>query len=407
LAEFPPHRRILLLGPTGVNKAVAANRLREHIASTLGHRLTFVDFENAFLKIHLKSWMTFLGQDIVQQASTWRRAWDEFKQSLDDEITVLGLHATYVSGLLGLRCPIHIPSICGDFGPTLIISFIDDVYNMWTRTEARAAGREYEGRPSFEQLLVARRAEQTLGDLILSHTGNHRARHVLCAAGNSLDTLANLIIFDAPVTYLSFPISAARELQANGDNSFIDLINHAHHLAAAEMKTGRRQSFISPLAIDELPIVAKLQDNDMAAEVHFDFRKDRWNLDELWGDPSFCILPRMAEALKFPMAQINEAAGAIRTDVGWRDRRLVLQSRSLAIVCPKHPEENRITRGVAEEIQTAVAVGTVCNYWQRPEWDPEDFVGNQFPAAGSMGIGQTQALVRRMTTLEELIRAKP
>jgi hypothetical protein len=41
---------------------------------------------------------------------------------------------------------------------------------MWKRTEERAAGRDDKGRPNFDQLLVARRAEQTMGDLILSHT---------------------------------------------------------------------------------------------------------------------------------------------------------------------------------------------------------------------------------------------
>jgi hypothetical protein len=407
LAEFPPHHRILLLGPTGVDKQTAALRLRDHIASRLGHRIIFIDFENAFLKPHLKSWMTFLGQDIAQQASTWRQAWDEFTQTLDDNITILGLHATYVSSVLGLRFPIHIPSICSEFKPTIIISFIDDVYRMWARTEDRAAGRDYEGRPSFEQLLVARRAEQSLGDLILSHTGNRRARHILCAAGNNLDALTNLIIFDAPVTYLSFPISAARQLQAKGDDTFIQLINRAHHLAAAEMMAVPQRSFISPLAIDELPILAKIPERADAAELAFDPRKDRWNSEELWGDPALCILPPTTKELRFPVAQVDEAAAAIRTDVGWRDRRLVLQSRSLAIVCPKDPEEDRITRGVGEEIQTAVAVGIVCNYWQRPESDPGDFVGKQFPAAGSMGIGQNQALVRRMATLEELIRVRP
>jgi hypothetical protein len=95
------------------------------------------------------------------------------------------------------------------------------------------------------------------------------------------------------------------------------------------------------------------------------------------------------------------------TDVGWRDRRLVLQSASLAIVCPKPPNEDRITRGVNEEIQTAVPLGIMCNIWQNPEWDPGDFVGKRFPPAGSMGIGQTEATVQMMLTLTDLIRAKP
>jgi hypothetical protein len=403
------HKRVLLLGPTGVDKAAAMKRVCARMQNKLGHQFRFVDFENDFLKPHLrvKNWVTFLAQDLAEQALTWRRAWDEFKKSLDGEMIVLGLHASYISGSLGLRCPIYIPSICDDFKPTLIISMIDDVFQMWSRTEARAQGQEFKGRPSFEQLLVARRAEQLLGDLILSHTGDAKARHILCATGNNIDALVNLIIFDAPVTYLSFPISAPRELAAKGDNSFIDIINHAHRLAAAEMSSNRNRAFISPLAIDELPIVFKAQKFEGAKELEFECEKERWNSSDLWGNAEAPILPCLSGTAKIPMLQIDDAAASMKTDVGWRDRRLVLQSKSLAIVCPKPPRENRITRGVAEEIQTAVTVGILCNYWQRPDWDPEDFVGKRFPPPGSMGLGPTEALVQKKGSLEDLIRAAP
>jgi hypothetical protein len=404
------HKRVLLLGPTGVDKATAVRRVCARLKTELGHEFNFVDFENEHLKQHLnvKNWTIFLAQDISQQATTWRRGWDDFNKRLDGENTILGLHATYVSGPLGLRSPIHIPSICNDFQPTLIISLIDDVYQMWSRTAARAAGKEIKGRPSFEQLLVARRAEQLLGDIILSHTGNPKARHILCATGNNVDALVNLMIFDAPVTYLSFPISAPREMQAKGDMSFIEVINHAHHLAAAEMSQKRNRSFISPLTIDELPIVFKTRDTAREIQtIKFDCENDRWNLAELWGSPELPILPSLTGVQEFPREQIETAFGTVRTDVGWRDRRLVLQSESLAIVCPKPPDEDRITRGVSEEIQTAVPLGITCNIWQKPEWDPADFVGKRFPPAGSMGIGQTEAVVQKVKTLEELIRAKP
>lgn len=404
------HKRILLLGPTGVDKAAAVDRVATRLAEVLGHSLKFVDFEKAFLKQHLnvRHWTAFLAQDIAQQAVTWRRAWDDFKKSLDGEITVLGLHASYVSGPLGLRCPVHIPSIVEDFHPTLIVTVIDDVYQMWSRTEERAAGQEIKGRPSFEQLLVARRAEQLLGDLILSHTGNSHARHVLCATGNNIDSLINIIVFNAPVTYLSFPISAPREMEAKGDRTFIELINEAHKMAADEMTRSRGRSFISPLSIDELPMVYKARGlPDGTQEFIFDCENERWNRESLWGSKDLPILPSLVGARTFPVAQIENASGTIGTDVGWRDRRLVLQSSSLAIVCPKPPREDRVTRGVNEEIQTAVPLGIMCNIWQKPEWDPEDFVGKRFPPAGSMGIGQTEASVQKMRTLEDLIRAKP
>jgi hypothetical protein len=138
-----------LIGPTGVDKAAAMRRISERLKQTLGHQPKYVDFENDFLKPELRSPFTiFLAKDIAEQAVVWNNAWQKFANSLDGEITVLGLHATYISGPLGLRCPINIPNICQDFKPTLIISLIDDIFKMWSRTEARAGGLDLRGSTS-------------------------------------------------------------------------------------------------------------------------------------------------------------------------------------------------------------------------------------------------------------------
>ncbi len=241
----------------------------------------------------------------------------------------------------------------------------------------------------------------------MSHTGNPQARHILCATGNNIDALINLIVFNASVTYLSFPITAPREMEKKGDLSFIEIINEAHRLAATEMQDNKTRAFISPLSIDELPLVFKLRAAGDSTELEFDCEKERWSLTAMWGKEELVISPSLTGTRKFPVEQIKNASGTMGTDVGWRDRRLVLQSASLAIVCPKPPGENRITRGVNEEIQTAVPLGIMCNIWQKPEWDPDDFVGGRFPPAGSMGIGQTEASVQKMPSLPELIRAAP
>lgn len=66
------HKRVLLLGPTGVDKAAAAERICARLHNTLGHQFRYVDFENEFLKPHLrvKNWTVFLAQDIATQAAT-------------------------------------------------------------------------------------------------------------------------------------------------------------------------------------------------------------------------------------------------------------------------------------------------------------------------------------------------
>lgn len=178
-------------------------------------------------------------------------------------------------------------------------------------------------------------------------------------------------------------------------------------MALTQMRANRKRAFVSPLAIDELPLVAKLPSTESGdeREVEFDYDRDRWSLADLWGEKNATILPPVEGEYKFPIAQVKDAAGVIRTDVGWRDRRLVQQASSLAIVCPKPPNENRITRGVKEEIEMAVPMGIICRYWQEPNWDPDDFLRSEFPAPGSMGGGQAQALFERKDTLEELIQA--
>ena len=406
-----PHKRVLFLGPTGVDKSAAASRLMNFVEKNWGHSIQYVDFENDFLKKHIarhsyKTWTSFLAADLRAQSSIWRTAWEEFSKTLGAEITILGLHATYVSGIMGLRCPIHVPDICESFKPTLIVSLIDDVQNMWRRTEERAGGKDLAGRPTFEQLLSARRAEQILGDMIVTHSQPSDVRHVVCATGNALVSLANLTIFDADVTYMSFPISVPMEMAKNGDRSFIELINRAHQIALTVMQKEHARAFITPLSIDELPLLELKSGED--GNVVYDCASGRWNQNELWGDPDAAILPMLKDGFKIPIAeQIKPAEGAMRTDVGWRDRRLVLQSRSLAIVCPKDPNKDRITRGVRDEIGTAIAVGTPCFYWQNPEWDKDGFVQSQFPSAGSMGPGLTELLVQRVDSLDALLSAKP
>ena len=406
------HERVLLLGPTGVDKRLAVDRLSAHLREKHGLSLTYIDFEKDYLNASLPasgSWTNFLWQQPADQHRVWSEAWDRLRRDLRRKsgVVVLGLHATYVSAMVGLRCPVDIPAIAKDFRATLIINLIDDIYSAWRRTEERAAGREDRGRPTFEQLLVARRAEQFVGDIILTHGQNSGARHILYASNNTIIGLANLLVADAKITYLSFPISEPREMEAKGELGFRDLINDLHHRAYNVMVADVARTFISPLSIDELPLV-RASENQNDGPLKFDCLKDRWQTDGLWGHLDATLVPAPPGAFDFPEKQIHEARGVIATDVGWRDRRLVLQAKSLAILCPKPPGRDRITRGVKEEVDLAVTQGIACIWWQNSDWDSNDYVGTTvWPAAGSMGIGQTQALVRRAASLDEMIQFTP
>lgn len=406
------HERILLLGPTGVEKAATAGRLSAFLKESHGHEIRYIDFERDFLEptsrtYGERSFAGFLSQDVERQSAIWKAAWDKCAACLQSQITILGVHATYVSGMVGLRCPVNFPAVCRDFNPTLVVTLIDDIQSMWRRTEKRALAHagDIRVRPTLEQLLSARRSEQILGDMFLTHLGSG-ARHLLFAGGNTLVALANIIVFDAKETYLSFPISAPREMLAKGDGSFISLLNKFHRLALEEMSRDHGRAFITPLAIDELPFVMKWQANP-TEPVRYSSATDRWCQTDLWGSEEAMASPLLADEFEIPAAQIENAVGIIRTDVGWRDRRLVAQAASLAICCPKDPADDRITRGVSSEIDTATAAQIPCYFWQEPTWDQNKFVEKRFPPPGSMGAGAAEALVRQAESLEALIRAEP
>ena len=421
------HKRVLLLGPTGVDKAMAIQRVGSFIKKEHGHAIRYVDFEREFLKPLLpkfghRTFFAFLMEDSNQQAVIWKTAWDKCANAFDGEIIILGLHAAYVNTTVGLRCPINLPSICESFKPSLVISMIDDVPNMWFRTEKRAEGKEARGRPSFEQLLTARRAEQLLGDMVVTHSTGF-VRHVALATSNAVHALANLIIFDANVTYLSFPISAPRRMEANGDERYKEVmgeVNELHHLALGQMQKDHERSFVTPLAIDEFPMVKKWEkaqadwDRQKAAGaadlaplvIGYSDIRDRWKQSDLWGSEEVAILPPVKDEFGIPAEQIESVAGFVETDIGWRDRRLVLQSQSLAIHNPYDPVKGVITRGVKTEIEAATAAGVSSFYWQNPKWDPQDYVSTQFAPAGSMGPGASEALVQKTESLEALVQEK-
>jgi hypothetical protein len=405
------HKRVLLLGPTGVDKKTAIERLAKYAKAKFGHTIRYIDFEHEYLSAaitadSLKNLFTFLAQDRSRQANIWKSAWGKCVGAFDTEVTVLGLHATYISGILGLRCAVDIPAICKAFAPTLVITLIDDVQSMWHRTEVRAEGKEARGRPSLEQLLTARRAELLLGDMIASHCDAANVRHVLVASSNALAALANVVIFDAAVTYLSFPISAPRRMEQKGDRSFIELINKLHCLALEQMEKDRERAFITPLSIDELPMINKWKQNEDRPLNYLDTR-DRWPQSDLWGNDDRAVLPPIGKEFPIPAEQIDVVSGNAETDVGWRDRRLVLQARTLAICCPKDPLAERITRGVKTEIDAAALVGIDSFYWQNPDWDKNKYLENIWGSPGSMGLGGTEALVQRVESLEALVQAKP
>lgn len=403
------HRRVLILGTTGLEKHKVATNVRDRIKDLHQHEYQIIDFERDCFKVSglYKEWSSYLSQTERVQHQIWNDAWKSCATTFGsnpatDTPTILLLHSVCVRENYGIRSILDINDVCHDFQPTLVINLIDDIYKMWWRTEGRAKGELFKGRPTFEQLLLARRAEMLFGDLLSNQRSLKRpARHVVCSVNHPSEVLVNIILHDSKVVYLSFPISAARELLEEDDATLANAINDLHNRALDQMQSSSAQVFISPLAIDELPFqkAAIIALENSEKEFEFDM-VSRWPLKELWNDAGLLgtsePIPRT-----IPVDQLKHTHGLILTDVGWRDYKLVSQSDALAIFCPIAPNRKDVSRGVRGEWQKASEESIRCYVYQKKAWDKSKAL-NKLLETGSMGSNTIVSTSHRVGTIEEL-----
>jgi len=354
---------------------------------------------------------------IHDQSRIWNDAWEEFAKKYHseyDKSVILSLHAVYVHATYGTRTVIDTEKIIKDFQPTLIVTLIDDVYDKWWRTEARNVKDVFAITPSHEQLIMARRDEILLGEMIaLQRTSDTFRRHVICATQHPVEVLRNLICFDSVIVYLSFPISAPREMAKLGDTRFIERINEFHNRIYEKQKNEPHISFISPLAIDELPFQSQILDPESIIEIEeegkmikyceFDRDKYRWSIKDLWKNASLLSEQKPAP-VRIPVESAEEIIGNVKSDVGWRDFRLVGQSALLAVFCPINPIKNELARGVRAEMYDASSLRILSFVYQDPELDPTQKAKSIFRKdPGAMGLSKNEYFFNTVDSLDVLL----
>ncbi len=412
-------KRVLLLGPTGTQKHRVAERLSSWCQSNLGHAFRVFDFEKEYLtnpQRNRQPLASFLAMPVEQQHEKWKQAWNELEKEgvADDaeENRILLVHGSIVRGDYGVRCVCDISRLAS-FGADTIVTLIDDVYNLWWHTESRAHGEYHRGRPTLEQLIMARRTEQLFGDMIALQ-GKPRARHLVLALLHPIRTLAQYIFTAKRVVYLAFPITRPRKmLQQNGDRTGIEAVNAFLHRVYDEQRTSPSTVFVNPLSIDELQlseafadkdaqVVTKDGDDDVQG-VHFDLAR-RWSLDNLWIQDELLSPGPILEKHRIPLMrqQLDDALGLMRTDVGWRDFRLVMQADALAVFCPVMAR-GRLSRGVLAEIRAACAQGKPSYVFQDPNFDPDGKFLEWLGTPGTMGADVAQQLITRVDSLDEMM----
>jgi hypothetical protein len=403
-------KRVLAFGITGIDKSGALRRLAEY-CDKQGNPLRVIHFESEFLfsdghGAGTIPRVSFLAASPQRQREEWERAWERLVAAISsatDDI-VISMHGCYIRGHYGTRLILD-PNKVAAIKPSLIITLIADVYDMWWRTESRAGGVDWKGRPSLEQLILGRRFEVAIGDQIsLSAT----CRHLVVAVSHPCDTLSRCIFRrGVKVAYLSFPISEPRRMELEGDMSGIDdvsaFIRHAHK----RQKQSDSIACICPLAIDELPLNGALERVSDGDVMSFDRDAKRWSLDDLWPASERLGEPPTPYGT-FPVEQVRDAAGNIRSDVKWRDYRLAEQANCLAVFCPIMKKGSRkLARGVLREIAFATKSDIPVFVYQDPSRDEAGECAKHFNtgSGGTMEDDPGQQLIKMVDSLDDMFDA--
>jgi hypothetical protein len=408
-------KRVLFLGQTGVSKKEALGNLATYCKKRYDRDCNVIDFDRDFLCGRVPQ-NAFLDANFRTQRREWLDAWDEcFQKAIGplmkkERDIFLGLHGCYTRSQYGSRCVIDLKKVA-QFQPTLVVTLIADVYDMWWRTESRAKGEAWRGMPTLEHLIAGRRSEVMVADLIALEC-TERIDSLVIAASHPCDTVAKCIFGTDPrLVYLSFPISEPRRQEEKGDLSGIEAVSNLIRLAHEKQKSDTDLAFICPLAIDELPLSLKLPppDDKETEETPFTFERDklRWDLARLWPLDERMTKPAVPHG-PFRIQDIRKAAGSIYTDVGWRDFRLAEQADKLAVFNPIFPGRQTATRGVANEVTFATAMGRPTYVYQDPALDPENLCDKVWLTgygAGTMGQSPSAKNIKREKTIEELLKS--
>lgn len=403
-----PHKRVIFFGVTGICKKEVAKNVRDFISSEYSDEYFIVHFEKDFLtkRPNFRSFDSYLAKPVAEQAIMWSQAWQDFIKylsSIRNEKILLLIHGVFVRKNFGVRSVLDLAQIIKDFKPTLVVNLIDDIYSLYNNTCNRKKQGLSNQNPTLEQLLTGRRAEVLISELLCVQCNQrNRIRHVLFSVRNPLRSLVNIIYSDAHIIYLSFPISAPRRAMEKGDFGFKEGIDGFHKSSIEQLKRNKDISIISPLSIDELPFIRTLdssQENGIS-EISFDGSK-RWQLEDIWGEEVTASTNSSSPAA-IPIELVKESAGLVSTDVGWRDFRLVSQSSCLAAFCPVPPGEDKIARGVKNEIDSAVNENIPTYVYQHSAWDPNGKIEGILGDPGSMQLNIYSTWVTKIENVSEL-----
>lgn len=403
-------RRVLLLGSTGIDKRLAIARLRQYresVAEDAG--FTYIDLESDFVAPRFRGGMSaFLDADDHEQWVEWRSAWREMMSTLDaSRDTVLGIHAVLARQLYGIRTVAYLDDIC-QYGPTHLVTLIEDVYFQRERTETRAQGQRWRGQPTLSNLLEARRSELLIGDTIHRNLDpDTRLTNWLLAVRHPARLLDRLLFARTQrlvPLYLSFPISEPRRMLASGDASGTEAVSSFLAISADLERRLPHVIAFSPLSIDELPLLAVAESSIPQDPVVFEVRH-RWDVRQYYGTEEILLTDTPADPVSVPRAEIDDAAGLIRGDVARRDYRLVKQASRLVVYCPVF--NGQLSTGVENEIVYGIRLSTPIHVYQDPAHDPRGIAVKHYlgQRLGALGMRPGAEYIKFHGSIKEALEA--
>jgi len=239
--------------------------------------------------------------------------------------------------------------------------------------------------------------------------------HLVLAVRHPCETLWNwLQSKDCRVVYLGFPISAPRDLDQIADPSGMDEINGFLRKAYQAQHDNPDLVLVCPLAIDELPLVECIPDSkdkekgpsekNESEAISFNREELQWDMNFVWpySDSLSPGPPASERRTPIQLEQLDGAAGMIRTDVGWRDYRLVAQSDYLAVFNPKFKNRPDVSRSVLREIRYAKCP---VFYYQDPAHDPQNTLARHFSKPGTMGPEPKEQMIIPCDSVEAMFRS--